>query len=587
MTMDLLPPPKNLRWKRGSCESRTAPKRVIEEIGREEPGAYRLTITPLGVTLAATDEVGLFYAAQTLRQIKSQFPKALPCLEIVDWPDYPVRGFYHDVTRGKVPKLSTLLKLAETCAAYKLNHLELYVEHTYAFKKHSKVWRDADPLTADEIRALDARCAELHIDLVPSFNTFGHFYTWIHHKFPELNELERNVSGEPFNWWDRMTHYTLDCQNPKSIALIRELIAEVRPLFRSRFFNICADETFDLGTGKNKALAERVGKGRLYVDFLKQIMAAVKQAGAVPLFWGDVIGKYPELVGKIPKEAIALDWDYSADLGSSIAHLMAQSRRPFYVCPGVQGWNNWLPDYRLAHLNITRFAQSGRQLGASGLLNTDWGDCGHINTLGPTLPGLVIGASAAWNVDSPALTPRRFEAAVSRTVLGDPSGKLMGVLRAATTVRRASWWHLCCALQPHPKGTEALYDADGFHKDQFSGTARAHASALKKIRALAKEAERLLARSHPCDPLLAEETLIGLFGSQVMEELQLVFYRATGRTKQRTPRPSLVAAHVRELDRRLHAVWTKRNKPSEYFRIREVLEAAVAYCERIGRPAKR
>lgn len=575
--LDLFPPPKRLRLTSGTCPNRKV-RRVMEPAGRPEAGAYRLSIAPGGVTLSAADETGLFYAAQTCAQIKRQCPGPLPCLEIADWPDYPVRGFYHDVTRGKVPTLATLLKLAETCAAYKLNHLELYIEHTYAFRNHAKVWRGADPLTADEIRALDARCAELHIDLVPSFSTFGHFYTWIHDAFPELNELERDVSAEPFCWWDRMVHYTLDCRNPRSIALVREIVAEVRPLFRSRYFNLCGDGTFDLGTDRNRALAERVGKGRLYVDFLKQIIDAVKDAGAIPLFWGDVIGKHPELVGEIPREAIALDWDYSAKLTSSIAPLLAQSGRTFYICPGVQGWNNWLPDYALAHRNITRFATRGRKLGAAGLLNTDWGDFGHIQTLGPTLPGLALGACAAWNGGSAALALRRFERSFSRTAWSDPSGKLLGVLREAAAARRANWAKICWLLQPRSVDFASWFDDAGFPHDMFPHPARVHAAALKKIKARTKTAEHLLARCAPADPLLAAEIRVGLFGMQVMEEFQLVCCRAAGKARRGTPRPAAVAEHLRELDRRLHAVWKKRNKPSEYFRIREALQAAIALC---------
>ena len=415
MPLDLLPSPKSHTRQRGFTSSGHF-QTELTPIGRAEPGAYRLRIDEEGTAIRANDEAGFFYAAQTLAQIDQQFPERRPCLEILDWPDYPVRGFYHDVTRGKVPKLETLLELADTCAHYKLNHLELYIEHTFAFKNHPEIWQDASPLTATEILALDEHCSRLHIDLVPSFSTFGHFYTWIHRKFPELNELERNVSGDAFSWFDRMAHYTLDCQNPRSIRLVEEILHEVLPLFRSRYFNICCDETFDLGKGRNKAHAEKLGTGRLYVDFLKKIMTVVRKAGKTPLFWGDVIGAHPEMLPEVPKDAIALDWDYSADLNHSKARLIAKANREFYVCPGVSGWDRWLPDYETAFRNITGLAKLGRETGATGLLNTDWGDFGHINTLGPTLPGLILGACCAWN--GAELEAANFDAAISRMALG-------------------------------------------------------------------------------------------------------------------------------------------------------------------------
>ena len=571
--MKLLPPPKRLRKGTGYCTAPRRLSRITAPVDREEPDAYRITIAKGGISLQSQTEAGLFYAAQTLGQIRKQHGAKLPCVDITDWPDYPVRGFYHDVTRGKVPTLKTLLALAETCAAYKINQLQLYIEHTYAYKNHPEVWRDADPLTADEIRALDARCAELHIDLVPSFSTFGHFYTWIHHKFPELNELERDVSGEPFCWWDRMQHYTLDCRNPRSIELIREIIQEVRPLFRSRYFNLCADETFDLGKGRNKALAEQVGKGQLYVDFLKQIMTAVRDADAVPMFWGDIIGHYPELLAEIPTEAVALDWDYSPSLKDTKAALMQKSGRKFFICPGVRGWNVGLPDYPVAHRNITRFAAFGLKHGAAGLLNTDWGDYGHINLLGPTFPGIVLGASAAWNSGSRMLAPKSFDAAASRLIFGDPSGKLLSLLKQAVALRKAEWTMLCWTQQPRSKDfPEDWFDAGtGLPNGLFKHSARAHALALKKMLILEPRIHKVLARCRPESRLILEEIRTGLMGMQVMEEIYLIFHHQAGKSGRLEVVPRLVAQRILRFERRLASVWKRRNKPSEYFRIRDVL----------------
>ena len=60
---------------------------------------------------------------------------------------------------------------------YKLNQLQLYVEHTYLFRDFSEMWRDQTPLTAEEIRELDSYCRERHIELVPSLASFGHLCT--------------------------------------------------------------------------------------------------------------------------------------------------------------------------------------------------------------------------------------------------------------------------------------------------------------------------------------------------------------------------------------------------------------------------
>jgi len=576
--LDLLIPPRRLRRLAGSVSARTKPRRVAPLVPRPEAGAFEVGIRPDGIELRAADEAGYFYAAQTLTRLRRQFGAKLPALELADWPAFPVRGFYHDVTRGKVPTLKTLLSLAETCAAHRLNHLELYIEHTYAFARHPEVWQGADPLTADEIRALDARCAELHIELVPSFSTFGHFYTWIHNKFPELNELERNVSADPFTWWDRMSHYTLDCRDPRSLELVEEIIREVRPLFRSRHFNICCDETFDLGKGKNRVAAARLGNGRLYVDFLKSIMTVVRDCSAVPLFWGDIIRHHPELLAEIPAEAIVLDWDYSADIAGTRAAEFQASGRKYFVCGGTSGWNLWLPDHACAHSNLTRLARHGLAHGASGMLTTDWGDSGHINTLGPVLPLLALGAAVAWNPGSAALGRARFDRDASRLVLGDSSGQLVGLLALATSAVRANWNPICRTWQPRSLNMPSdWFDAKtGIYQDVFKLPARAHVAALKKIRSLTARIERVLARAKPSDRVVAEEIRVGLLGLRAMEELYLVYHHRAGKLKNPVVQSAAVAGRLGELDRRLAGVWLRRNKPSELYRIREVLQAAIA-----------
>ena len=576
--LDLIIPPRRLRRLAGSVPARTKPRRVAPLAPRPEAGAFEIGIRPDSIELRATDESGFFYAGQILASLRRQFGAKLPALELADWPAFPVRGFYHDVTRGKVPTLKTLLALAETCAGHRLKHLELYIEHTYAFARHPEVWQGADPLTADEIRALDARCAELHIDLVPSFSTFGHFYTWIHNKFPELNELERDVSADPFTWWDRMSHYTLDCRDPRSLELVAGIIREVRPLFRSRHFNICCDETFDLGKGKNRAAAARLGDGRLYVDFLNAIMAVVRDCDAVPLFWGDIIRHHPELLAGIPPEAIMLDWDYSADIaGTSAAEFQAAGRN-YFVCGGTSAWNLWLPDHARAHSNLTRLARHGLAHGAAGMLTTDWGDSGHINTLGPVLPLLALGGAVAWNPGSAALRRGRFDRAASRLVFGDATGQLVGLLARATSAVRANWSAVCQTWQPPSPNVPAdWFDAKtGIYNDVFKRPARAHAAALKKIRALVPRIETILSRAKPSDRGVAEEIRVGLLGLRVMEELYLVYHHRAGKVKTPAVPASAVAARLAELDRRLAGVWLRRNKPSELYRIREVLQAATA-----------
>ena len=87
--------------------------------------------------------------SQTLRQIVRQSGGLLQETVIEDEPDIKNRGFFFDVTRGRVLSLESLKRLADTMAFYKMNQLQLYVEHTYLFRDLTELWRDDTPVVKD------------------------------------------------------------------------------------------------------------------------------------------------------------------------------------------------------------------------------------------------------------------------------------------------------------------------------------------------------------------------------------------------------------------------------------------------------
>src|SRR5207249_10707589 len=120
-------------------------------------------------------------ARATLDQLRRTHAGALPRGTITDWPDTPVRGVMLDISRDKVPTLATLLELVDRLASWKVNQLQLYTEHTFAYRDHDAVWRAASPITADEIRAIDDYCRARHVELVPNQNCLGHMDRWLRH----------------------------------------------------------------------------------------------------------------------------------------------------------------------------------------------------------------------------------------------------------------------------------------------------------------------------------------------------------------------------------------------------------------------
>ena len=202
---------------------------------------------PECITLKAGSDEALCNGVQTLCQYIEQHGAVLPALEIEDWPDLANRGYYQDCSRGRVPTMDYLKQVADILCRYKINQWQLYIEHTYLFRDLSEAWREDTPLTAQEIMELDDYCAARHIELVPSLSTFGHMYRILSTKtccdLCELPDSEKI----PFSYTYAGNHHTLNVSNPDALGFVKGLIDEYRPLFRSSKFNICDDETFDLG----------------------------------------------------------------------------------------------------------------------------------------------------------------------------------------------------------------------------------------------------------------------------------------------------------------------------------------------------
>ena len=61
------------------------------------------------------------------------------------------RAYMLDISRDRVPTMKTLREIVDLLERCRYNQLQLYTEHTFAYREHSVVWEDADPMTAAEI----------------------------------------------------------------------------------------------------------------------------------------------------------------------------------------------------------------------------------------------------------------------------------------------------------------------------------------------------------------------------------------------------------------------------------------------------
>ncbi|HEY9510232.1 MAG TPA: family 20 glycosylhydrolase [Verrucomicrobiae bacterium] len=549
-----------------SASSNDAPVRAIQSNSApSQPESYTLTIGKRGIEICFRNLGGWRAAVATLRQMLREYGRKLPCVEIRDWPDFPRRGVMLDISRGRVPKVETLLQLVDHLADFKINEFQLYTEHTFAYREHQAVWRRWGALTASEIRRLDARCRELGIDLVPNQNSFGHLREFL--ASPKLKPLAE--VSEPYQSADgSFLRYpsTLAPNHPGTLPFLRELYDELLPNFRSAFFNVGGDETWDLGRGQSKTLCDRLGKGRVYLDFLKQVQREVSARGRTMMFWGDIILNHPKLIRDLQKNVIALNWGYEAD--HPFNREAAQFRKagiPFYVCPGTSTWMTLIGRHDNALPNLRAAAIAGRKHGAIGYLITDWGDGGHPQPLAVSYLPFLAGAALAW-CDS-SFDSKKLQPVLSRDVFNDSTGQTAKAAHALGFAHRKLGYFepnatpLGAAIAAPPPEQRELFCRNGLkYHAWISG---------KKIKAAMREIEKQRSRLKQARPQTSAGKVLrlelNLAARMAFESGRFMLWQqaiATGNSTQAHPLAAAGIRELRRLEKDFNRYWPVRNKGS-------------------------
>ncbi len=372
---------------------------------------YVLVTTKDGAVVVANSGAGIFYGAQTLKQL-IRTDGGAPRIQIAvirDWPAMRYRGFHDDLSRGPVPTLEFQKKEIRTFAAYKINVYSPYFEHTLSYDANPLIAPPGGSMSHDDVRALVAYARRYHIDVIPEQEAFGH----LHHvlKYDLYASLGETDHG-----------HVLAPNDPGSLPLIKSWFAEIDSLFPSKFVHLGADETLELGLGRTKERVTSEGMGQVYIDFLKQIESALRYTGKRFLFWGDIAQGSPALVKSLPKDMVAVAWGYGASPNPE------RLLRPFldagmetWVAPGVSGWSRVYPNNDAALKNIQAMAREGQRLGAVGLLNTSWADDGEA-ILNQQWYGILFGAAASWQPGESSLDD--FQRSYGLQFHGDGTGKI-------------------------------------------------------------------------------------------------------------------------------------------------------------------
>lgn len=511
--------------------------------------SYTLEVTPDKIVIESDGPAGAYWGIQTLRQLVSDGD--IPVCKIFDRPDFAFRGFYQDITRGRVNKLSHLCSIVDMLSYYKVNMLQLYVEDAFMFREFAGIVTKDEALTPAEMLELDEYCYNHFIDLVPSLSTFGHMYTLLQSdKYRHLCELENFKPAREY-WMEKQWHHTIDPYNPESAEVVISMIEQYIPLFRSKYFNICCDETLDLCHGRNAGKDE----GEAFVRHATRLISALRSHGKTAMLWGDVCMAHAELMKQniSPDDVIVLNWCYRKVVPDWLGWTFNEMGYRSIFCPGTSSWSRFIENTDDSIGNISSFAGHAKKNDVLGILNTNWGDFGHICPFNSNLYGVLFGAQKSWNVD--AETDGEFTRLASERLYGVTEFDMTETIHALSLAESVSTWgHLVTWYNKNFNMGE---------REEFTyENEKTDADALHAIEVCRTERERL--ESLGRDGAVIHDLIISTEGIEILCRIPLYLRGVAGYSDK--------AELCRIIDawfERYSAAWLRDDKPSGLWRIRD------------------
>ena len=266
---------------------------------RMKDEGYLLEVSQDGAVIIGESPRGRFYGVTTLGMMVEQQKKSLmlPGAVICDWPNQRFRGVTDDLSRGQMSTMENFKTIIRFLARHKLNVYSPYIEDVFVLKQHPLIGKGRGELTAAEVRELDAYAKQYHVELIPIFETLGHWENIL--LLPEYVQYAEfpGASG-------------LNVANEAIYPLLDGMIGEVSAAFSSPYFNMAADESMNVGLGGSKAMVGASDIATVHAGHYARLFEILKKYKKKPMMYGDIILSNPKILEKIPKSVIIIDWQY-------------------------------------------------------------------------------------------------------------------------------------------------------------------------------------------------------------------------------------------------------------------------------------
>ena len=296
---------------------------------------YKLTITPQRVVAEAATPNGLFYAAQTLRQLLPAGPlttAALPACAIADKPRFGYRGLMLDAGRHFMP-VPFVKKFIDLMALHKQNTFHWHLTEDQGWrieiKKYPKLTQvgskraesivgqysqhypqqfDGKPVsgfyTQAEIRDVVRYAQSRFVTIIPEIEMPGHALAALA-SYPELG-CDPDKGYQVYTKWG--VSEDVYCPSEKTFTFLQDVLTEVIALFPGKYIHIGGDEC-PKTAWKNSAFCQELMKKNglkneheLQSYFIRRIEKFLNSKGRSIIGWDEI------LEGGLAPNATVMSW---------------------------------------------------------------------------------------------------------------------------------------------------------------------------------------------------------------------------------------------------------------------------------------
>ncbi len=235
------------------------------------PQAYRLTIAPGRVEIVGNGDAGLYYGVQTLAQLLSGNRMALPIVEIVDWPAYPLRIVHWD-TKHHQDRLETLRRFVDQLGAFKINAIAFELDDKFEYPSHPVIGAPG-AFTTEEMADLTRYALARHIQIIPNIQAPAHMaYVLKHEEFAHLR-----CDG---------SNYLACMEDPEAVRLIFDMYDDVIAATPGvDYFLVSTDEIYYAGICEKYRPYNPENRAKIWCEFANKAAAHLGGRGRRAIMW--------------------------------------------------------------------------------------------------------------------------------------------------------------------------------------------------------------------------------------------------------------------------------------------------------------